>query len=96
MAAITAGVRVIVVAGGLPVSPAIEQAARAQGVTLVSSPHDIAVSVDLARGAFQFGRMLEPENLSFTPYTLLEEVRVSRKKQLLPYLLQLLAHLPSA
>ncbi|MEO5754413.1 MAG: putative manganese-dependent inorganic diphosphatase, partial [Chthoniobacterales bacterium] len=75
MLAITARVRVIVVTGGLPVSPAVEQAARAKGVTIVTSPHDTAISVDLARGAVQVGRMLEPEYLSFTPDTLLDEVR---------------------
>ncbi|MDQ3115789.1 MAG: putative manganese-dependent inorganic diphosphatase [Verrucomicrobiota bacterium] len=75
MQAIEAKVRAIVVTGDLPVSPAVEAAARAGGVTLVRSAHDTAISVDLARGAVQVRRMLEPEHLTFTPETLLEEVR---------------------
>ncbi len=75
MLAIKAKVRAIVVTGDLPVSEAVQEAARAGGVTIVASPHDTAISVDLARGAVQVGRMLEPEHLTFTPDTLLEHVR---------------------
>lgn len=75
MLAIEARVRAIVVAGGLPVAPNVTEAARAAGVALISSPHDTAITVDLARGAVRVGRMLEPEHLSFTPDTLLEQVR---------------------
>ena len=75
MLAIKAKVRAIVVTGDLPVTPAVEDAARASGVTIVRSPHDTAISVDLARGAVRVGRMLEPEHLTFTPDTLLEQVR---------------------
>ncbi|MEO5717607.1 MAG: putative manganese-dependent inorganic diphosphatase [Chthoniobacterales bacterium] len=73
--AIKAKVRAIVVTGDLPVAPTVEEAARAAGVTIVRSPHDTAISVDLARGAVQVARMLEPEQMTFTPETLLEEVR---------------------
>ncbi len=73
--AIEAKVCAIVVTGNLPVTEKVEVAARAAGVTIVSSPHDTAISVDLARGAVRVGRMLEPEFLTFTPDTLLEEVR---------------------
>ena len=73
--AIKAKVRAIVVTGDLPVAPAVEEAARAAGVTIVRSPHDTAISVDLARGAVQVARMLEPEQITFTPETLLEDVR---------------------
>ncbi len=73
--AIEAKVRAIVVTGGLPVASAIREAATAAGVTIISSPHDTAISVDLARGAVRVGRMLEPEHVSFTPDTLLEQVR---------------------
>ncbi len=75
MLAIKAKVRAIVVTGDLPVAPAVLEAARAAGVAIVRSPHDTAISVDLARGAVQVARMLEPEHLTFTPETLLEEVR---------------------
>ncbi|MBA3542905.1 MAG: putative manganese-dependent inorganic diphosphatase [Chthoniobacterales bacterium] len=73
--AIEARVRAIVVAGGLPIAAKVTEAARAAGVALISSPHDTAITVDLARGAVRVGRMLEPEHLSFTPDTLLEQVR---------------------
>ena len=73
--AIAARVRAIVVTGNLPVTPAVQEAARAAGVILITSPHDTAITVDLARGAVRVGRMLEPEHLSFTPDTLLERVR---------------------
>ncbi len=75
MLAIKAKVRAIVVTGDLPVAPAVLEAAGAAGVVIVRSPHDTAISVDLARGAVQVARMLEPEHLTFTPETLLEEVR---------------------
>ena len=75
MLAIRAKVRAIVVTGDLPVSPVVLEAARTDDVTIVNSPHDTAISVDLARGAVQVGRMLEPEHLTFTPDTLLEHVR---------------------
>lgn len=55
MLAIEAKVRAIVVTGDLPVAPAVEEAARAGGVIIVRSPHDTAISVDLARGAVQVG-----------------------------------------
>ena len=61
MLAIKARVRAIVVTGDLPVAAAVEEAARAGGVIIVRSPHDTAISVDLARGAVQVARMLEPE-----------------------------------
>ncbi|MGI8957660.1 MAG: putative manganese-dependent inorganic diphosphatase [Chthoniobacterales bacterium] len=75
MLAIKANVRAIVATGDLPVASTVEAAARARGVIIVRSPHDTAISVDLARGAVQVGRMLEPEKLTFTPDTLLDHVR---------------------
>ena len=75
MLAIEAGVCAIVVTGDLPITPAVQAAARTAGVTLIASPHDTAITLDLARGAVRVGRMLEPEHLSFTPDTLLEHVR---------------------
>ncbi len=75
MLAIKARVKAIVVTGDLPVAPAVVEAARAAGVIIVRSPHDTAITVDLARGAVQVARMLEPEHLTFTPDTLLEHVR---------------------
>ena len=73
--AIEAKVCAIVVTGDLPVSAAVREAAHSAGVILVRSPYDTAISVDLARGAVRVGRMLEAEHLTFTPDTLLEQVR---------------------
>ena len=75
MLAIAARVCAIVVTGNLPIASAVQEAAREAGVAIVSSPHDTAITVDLARGAVRVGRMLEPEHLSFAPDTLLERVR---------------------
>jgi len=75
MLAIAAGVCAIVVTGGLPIASAVRDAAKQAGVALVSSPYDTAITVDLARGAVQVGRMLDPEYLSFTPDTSLDDVR---------------------
>ncbi|MGI8890713.1 MAG: putative manganese-dependent inorganic diphosphatase [Chthoniobacterales bacterium] len=73
--AIAAKVCAIVVTGNLPVASDILEKAKAAGVAVIASPHDTAITVDLARGAVRVRRMLEPEFLSFTPDTLLEEVR---------------------
>jgi manganese-dependent inorganic pyrophosphatase len=73
--AIAAGVCAIVITGDLPVARAVQDAARAAGVILITSPYDTAITLDLARGAVRVRRMLEPEHLSFTPDTLLEHVR---------------------
>lgn len=48
-AAIGLGVRLLVVTGGYPVDQDVIEKARAAGVTLLSTPHDTATSVALAR-----------------------------------------------
>jgi manganese-dependent inorganic pyrophosphatase len=63
--AIELGARAVVVTGGHPVEPDVEVAARAAGVTLMSSPSDTATSVLMARGAVRAGRMVETDYLSF-------------------------------
>ncbi len=73
--AIKARVHAIVVTGGLPIEEEIRAAARAAHVTMISSPHDTATSVLLARGAVRVGRMIESDYRSFQPDTLLEEAR---------------------
>jgi manganese-dependent inorganic pyrophosphatase len=69
--AIKAKARAIVVTGGLAVPAHIQQAAREAGVVIISSPHDTATTVLLARGAVRVGRMVEGYT-SFTPDTPLE------------------------
>ncbi len=68
-------VHAIVVTGGFALLPEIEAAARAANVTIISSPHDTATTVLLARGAVRVDRMLEPEYTSFHRDTLLEHAR---------------------
>jgi manganese-dependent inorganic pyrophosphatase len=73
--AIQSRVRAIVVTGGMPVRPDIQQAARDAGVPIVSSPHDTATSVLLARGAVQVSRMVDTEFERFSPETPLDAAR---------------------
>ena len=73
--AIKAKVHAIVVTGGLPIDEEIRAQARAARVTVISSPHDTATSVLLARGAVRVGRMIEADYQSFEPDTLLENAR---------------------
>ncbi len=75
MRAIEAKVRAIVVTGGLPVLRGVERAAREAGVAVVSSPHDTATTVLLARGAVRAERMVETEFTSFAPDTPLTNAR---------------------
>ena len=65
----------VVVTGGYAIEPEVEVAARAAGVTLISSPADTATSVLMSRGAVRAGRMVETELLSFRKDTRLAEAR---------------------
>ena len=67
--------RAVVVTGGYEIEPEVEIAARAAGVTLLSSPTDTATSVLMSRGAVRAGRMVETEFLSFKSDTRLAEAR---------------------
>jgi manganese-dependent inorganic pyrophosphatase len=69
---IDAGVKTLVVTGGLPISDAIRKRAEKAGVTIVSSTHDTATTVFLARGAVRVETMISSELFTFTPDTLLE------------------------
>ncbi len=72
--AIESNVRAIVVTGGLPVRQGIKRAAGESQAVVISSPHDTATSVLLARGAVRADRMVEPFT-SFNPETPLEMAR---------------------
>ncbi len=74
-AAIEARVHAIVITGNLPIDEEIRARARAAGVTVISSPHDTATSVLLARGAVRVERMLDAEYISFHRETRLDEAR---------------------
>ncbi len=73
--AIDARVHAIVVTGGMPIDEETRANARAADVTIVSSPHDTATSVLLARGAVRVERMIESDYQSFHPDTLLDDAR---------------------
>jgi manganese-dependent inorganic pyrophosphatase len=73
--AINARVHAIVVTGGMPIDEEIRAAARGANVTMISSPHDTATSVLLARGAVRVERMIETDYRSFHPDTLLDSAR---------------------
>ncbi len=75
MLAIEENVHAIIVTGGLEIPPHIREAANRAGVTLISSPHDTASTVLLARGAVRVGRMVQTEYASFHCETPLEEAR---------------------
>ena len=73
--AIDAGVSAIVVTGGLPIDEETRARSRSAGVTMISSPHDTATTVLLARGAVRVEQMIETEYPSFTAETLLDDAR---------------------
>ncbi|MDB6112527.1 MAG: Cobalt-dependent inorganic pyrophosphatase, partial [Pedosphaera sp.] len=74
MRAIEEKVHAIILTGGLPVLDRIQMLADQSQVPVVTSPHDTATTVLLARGAVRVGRMLEPFT-SFSPDTPLEIAR---------------------
>jgi manganese-dependent inorganic pyrophosphatase len=74
MRAIESKVQAIILTGGLPVLERIQEAANQNQVPVITSPHDTATTVLLARGAVRVGRMLEPFT-SFSPDTPLEIAR---------------------
>lgn len=73
--AIEARVHAIVVTGGLSIPEETRLAARSAGVTMISSPHDTATTVLLARGAVRIEQMIETEFTTFLTDTPLDEAR---------------------
>jgi manganese-dependent inorganic pyrophosphatase len=73
--AIDENVHAIIVTSGLEVPDYIKAAAHAAGITLISSPHDTASTVLLARGAVRVESMVQTEYASFHCETPLEEAR---------------------
>ena len=65
----------IVVTGAYAIEPEVEVAARAAGVTLMSSSTDTATTVLMSRGAVRAGRMVETDFLSFQRDLRLAEAR---------------------
>ena len=75
MRAIESNVRALIITGGLKVLASIKRAAGDSGVTIISSPHDSATTVLLARGAVHADQMVGAEFPSFSPDTLLDIAR---------------------
>jgi manganese-dependent inorganic pyrophosphatase len=71
--AIEQKVQAIIVTGGLKVEDAILRAGEQRGTVIISSPHDTATTVLLARSAVRSGEMLEEEFISVNPETPLHD-----------------------
>jgi manganese-dependent inorganic pyrophosphatase len=74
MRAIESGVQAIVITGGLKVLKSVQRAAKEAQTAIVSSPHDTATTVLLARGGVRVERMIESFT-SFSPDTPLDVAR---------------------
>ncbi len=72
---IAAGVKALVVTGGLKVGNDVLEAARKKGAVVISSPHDTATTVLLARSSVTAERMLYADFDSIAPELPLEEAR---------------------
>jgi manganese-dependent inorganic pyrophosphatase len=72
---IEAGVKALVVTGGFEVGQDVLEAARKKGTVVISSPHDTATTVLLARSSVTAERMLYADFESVTPEEPLEEAR---------------------
>jgi len=63
--AIRVGVRVLIVTGGFAVEPHILEAARKNGVSVITSPHDTSTTASLCRSAVAIRHMINEQFLSF-------------------------------
>jgi manganese-dependent inorganic pyrophosphatase len=72
---IEAGVKALVVTGGLEVGEDVLAAARAKGTVVISSPYDTATTVLLARSSITAERMLDPDFESLSPDMPLDEAK---------------------
>jgi manganese-dependent inorganic pyrophosphatase len=73
--AINAGVRVLIVTGGMAVEPHILEASQQNRVSLITSPHDSSTTASLCRSAVAIRHMLNEEFLSFREDAHLNAVR---------------------
>ncbi len=72
---IEAGVKALVVTGGLEIGEDVLEAARKKGTVVISSPYDTATTVLLARSSVTADRMLFADFESLHPELPLEEAR---------------------
>jgi manganese-dependent inorganic pyrophosphatase len=75
LAAVKAGVRALVITGGMGVSAAVRQTAKQAGACLISSRFDTATTVSLARSGVPVDEFVDPNFTSFTPETTLQAAR---------------------
>ena len=73
--AIEQKVHAVIVTGGLTVDEAILRAADERGTVIISSPHDTATTVLLARSSVRAGEMLDDDIVSLAPDTPLDEAQ---------------------
>ena len=73
--AVRKGVRVLIITGDSPVAPHIIEAAKQNGVSLITSPHDTLTTASLCRSAVAIRHMLNEEFLSFREDAPLSAVR---------------------
>jgi len=73
--AITNKALAVVITGGMALSSKVRSAAKDGGVRLLSSRHDTATTVLLARGAAKIDSMIEPQFTSLSPDTSLRSAR---------------------
>jgi len=72
---IEAGVRAIVISGGMGMDPKLCELARQKGTIILGSPHDTATTILLARSAVYAGEMLSDDFIALQPETPLDEAR---------------------
>lgn len=73
--AIEQKVHAVIVVGGLKVDEDILRSAEERGVVIISSPHDTATTVLLARSAVRAGEMLDDDFISVAPEAPLQEAQ---------------------
>lgn len=73
--AIESGVHALIVTGNMPVDDEILGLARERDTEVISSPHDTATTVLLARSAVRASSMIYEDFLSLAPDALLEEAQ---------------------
>ncbi len=73
--AIEAGVRAVIVTGNMPVGEDVLALAAQRGTVMISSPHDTATTVLLARSAMKADEMLYEDFLHLEPETPLREAQ---------------------
>jgi manganese-dependent inorganic pyrophosphatase len=73
--AIEQKVHAVIVTGGLKVDEEILRAADERGTVIISSPHDTATTVLLARSSVRAGEMLDDDIVSLAPETPLVEAQ---------------------